>query len=120
LGSFWCALGFPLPGLLDEQNGAPLAAMARVATISPVPARVLLTPEGREEFDALPLTIQARVRDVFTRLEQWPSVSGAKPLRHEWRGHYRIRVGDWRVIFLPVAPDVIVVRIMHRSRVYED
>lgn len=35
-------------------------------------------------------------------------------------GHFRIRVGDWRVIFRHVAPDVIVVRIMHRSRVYED
>jgi mRNA-degrading endonuclease RelE of RelBE toxin-antitoxin system len=85
-----------------------------------VPVRVLLTPEGREEFDALPLTIQARVRDVFGRLEQWPNTSGAKPLRYDWRGHFRIRVGDWRVIFRVVAPDLVVVRIMHRSAVYED
>ena len=82
--------------------------------------RVLLTPEGQGEFDALPLTIQARVRDVFVRLEQWPNVSGAKPLSYDWRGHFRIRVGDWRVIFRVVAPDVVVVRIMHRSKVYED
>jgi mRNA-degrading endonuclease RelE of RelBE toxin-antitoxin system len=50
----------------------------------------------------------------------WPDVSGAKPLRGDWRGHHRIRVGDRRVIFRFAAPDVIVVRIMHRSRVYED
>jgi mRNA-degrading endonuclease RelE of RelBE toxin-antitoxin system len=85
-----------------------------------MPAQVLLTAEGRAEFDALPLTMQARVRDVFVRLEQWPSVSGAKPLRYDWKGHFRIRVGDWRVIFRVAAPDVIVVRIMHRSAVYED
>ncbi len=85
-----------------------------------MPVRVLLTPDARGEFDALPVTIQARVRDVFVRLEQWPNVSGAKPLRYDWRGHYRIRVGDWRVVFRFVAPDVIVVRIMHRSDVYED
>jgi mRNA-degrading endonuclease RelE of RelBE toxin-antitoxin system len=45
---------------------------------------------------------------------------GVKWLRHEWTGHARIRVGDWRVIFTFVAPDVIVVRIQHRSEVYED
>ena len=38
----------------------------------------------------------------------------------EWAGHYRIRTGDWRVIFRVVAPDVIVVRIRNRRDVYED
>ena len=81
--------------------------------------RVLLAPDGRADFDALPLTIQARVLRVLERLEHWPDVSGAKPLRGEWTGHYRIRTGDWRVIFRVVAPDLIVVRIQHRSKVYE-
>lgn len=82
--------------------------------------RVLLAPEAQDELRDLPIVIQARVLDVFERLSKWPDVSGAKPLRHEWKGHFRIRVGDWRVIFRHVVPDVIVVRIMHRSRVYED
>lgn len=47
-------------------------------------------------------------------------MSGAKPLRGEWKGHYRIRMGDWRVIFKAIAPNVIVVRIAHRSTIYED
>jgi len=34
-------------------------------------------------------------------------------------GHYRIRTGDWRIIFRLVKPNVIVVRIKHRSEVYE-
>jgi mRNA-degrading endonuclease RelE of RelBE toxin-antitoxin system len=29
-------------------------------------------------------------------------------------------MGDWRVIFKIVRPDLIVVRIAHRSTVYED
>lgn len=82
--------------------------------------RVLLTPEAQGELRDLPLVMQARMRDVFERLSGWPTVSGAKALRHEWKGHFRIRVGDWRVIFRHVAPDIIVVRLMHRSRVYED
>jgi mRNA-degrading endonuclease RelE of RelBE toxin-antitoxin system len=42
-----------------------------------------------------------------------------KSLRGDWTGHYRIRTGDWRIIFQVVAPTVIVVRIKHRSEVYE-
>ena len=82
--------------------------------------RVLLSPEGQADFDALPATIQARVISVVDRLAKWPNVSGAKPLRGEWKGHHRIRTGDWRIVFRVIAPDVIVVRIMHRSKVYEE
>jgi mRNA interferase RelE/StbE len=82
--------------------------------------RVLLAPEAQNDVLALPLTMRARFDGIITRLESWPSVSGAKPLRGEWKGHYRIRMGDWRVIFKPVRPDLIVVRVAHRSTVYED
>jgi mRNA interferase RelE/StbE len=81
---------------------------------------VLLAPEAQAEFDALPVIIRARVLRIFERLALWPSVSGAKPLSGDWAGHYRIRTGDWRVIFRVVTPQVIVVRIKHRSEVYED
>lgn len=47
-------------------------------------------------------------------------MSGAKPLRNEWKGHYRIRIGDWRVIFKVVRPNVIVVRVANRRDVYEE
>jgi mRNA interferase RelE/StbE len=83
-------------------------------------AVVRLAADAQEDFDALPSTIKGRVLAVFERLQRWPSVSGAKPLRGEWSGHYRIRTGDWRVIFRPVSPDVVVVRVKHRSQVYEE
>jgi mRNA-degrading endonuclease RelE of RelBE toxin-antitoxin system len=44
----------------------------------------------------------------------------AKPLPGDWAGHFRIRTGDWRVIFRVVTPQIVVVRIKHRSEVYED
>lgn len=81
---------------------------------------VLLTPEAQEDFEALPATIRARVLRIFERLHGWPNVSGAKPLSGEWAGHYRIRTGDWRVVFRVVSPRIVVVRIKHRSEVYED
>lgn len=83
--------------------------------------RILLEPEGQADFEALPSRVKARVLEVIEeRLPQWPNVSGAKPLRHQWKGCYRIRTGDYRIIFRPVAPDILVVRIQHRSNVYDD
>lgn len=81
---------------------------------------VLLTPDAQRDVDDLPATMRARLEDVIARLERWPDVSGCKPLRGEWKGHHRIRMGDWRVIFHVVTPAVIVVRIAHRSTVYDD
>ena len=45
---------------------------------------------------------------------------GAKPLRYAWRGPTASARATYRVIFHIVTPGVIVVRIMHRSVVYED
>jgi mRNA interferase RelE/StbE len=81
---------------------------------------VLLAKDAQTDFDNLPATIQARVNRVIERLGHWPDVSGAKPLRGEWVGHFRIRTGDWRVLFRPITPVLLVVRIKHRSEVYED
>ncbi|MFI5379257.1 MAG: type II toxin-antitoxin system RelE/ParE family toxin [Tepidisphaerales bacterium] len=54
------------------------------------------------------------------RLERWPDTSGAKPLRGGLKGHFRIRTGDFRIMFRVVADEVWIVRIEHRKDVYED
>jgi mRNA-degrading endonuclease RelE of RelBE toxin-antitoxin system len=81
---------------------------------------VTLSAEAQQDFDALPFAMMPRVQAIFVRLQEWPNVSGAKPLRYDWKGHQRIRTGDWRVIFREIRPGVLVVRIKHRSEVYED
>ena len=80
---------------------------------------VILTPEAQANFHALPAIMQARVLGVLERLASWPSVSGAKALRGRWVGHFRIRTGDWRVVFRVITPKIIIVTIAHRSKVYE-
>ncbi len=85
-----------------------------------MPMTVVLVKEAAAEFERLPTTIKARVLDILVRLQAWPEVSGVKPLRHGLAGRYRIRTGDWRVVFRVASPQVIVVSIEHRSRVYEN
>ena len=81
---------------------------------------VLLAPDAQRDFDKLPVTIRARVLKILERLREWPEVSGARALSGDWADHYRIRTGDWRVIFRVITPNLIVVRIRHRSQVYGD
>jgi mRNA interferase RelE/StbE len=83
-------------------------------------AAVTLTPDATDAFARLPVTIKARVAAIFVRLEKWPGVSGAKPLRGELAGHYRIRTGDYRVQFRVEGDEVIVERIGHRDGFYDE
>lgn len=81
---------------------------------------VTITPAAARQLDALPLPIHARMIRVLERLRNWPAVSGAKPLRGDLAGHYRIRTGDYRLQFRVEGERVIVERIGHRDGFYED
>jgi mRNA interferase RelE/StbE len=82
---------------------------------------VLIMPDAGADFLSLPLGIQKRVQGVFERLVAWPEVSGAKPLRHELKGAFRVRTGDWRVLFRvnESMKQIVVFRVAHRRDVYE-
>lgn len=81
-------------------------------------AAVVLTPEAANELEQLSNPIHGRVLRLLVRLEQWPDASGAKPLRGELAGRYRLRTGDCRIQF-HVAGDVVTVeKVGHRDGFY--
>jgi len=41
-----------------------------------------------------------------------------KALSGEWDGYFRLRVGDFRVIFRIASDAVVIARVRHRSDVY--
>ena len=82
-------------------------------------ADVRLTPEAAAQLDALNEPIHARVLKLLERLENWPAVSGAKPLSGALAGCWRMRTGDYRLQFHVVDDSVVVEKIGHRSRFYE-
>lgn len=81
---------------------------------------VRITPKALAELAALREPIVSRVNSVMQRLTDWPNVSGAKPLRGNWKGCYRVRTGDWRIVFQVVGNLVIVQSIADRRDVYEE
>ena len=73
-----------------------------------------------DDLSRVPSSMLPRVLKALDRLDRWPNVSGAKPLRGELAGHYRLRVGDWRIVFRVQGRDVVVVRVANRKDIYED
>ena len=83
-------------------------------------ARVTYELEAVEQLAGLPNVMLARLENIVRRLQNWPDVSGAKPLRGDLAGHYRIRTGDYRVQFRVEGDEVVIERIGHRDGFYED
>lgn len=79
-----------------------------------------LTAEAAEQYSRLPRSIQPRVDNVILRLAHWPKVSGAKPLVGRLAGNFRLRTGDYRIVFRVSGDKVIVWRIGDRKDVYFD
>lgn len=42
-----------------------------------------------------------------------------KALTGAWKGCYRLRIGDYRVVFVPRGETIEILRVAHRSAVYD-
>jgi len=76
-------------------------------------------PSAARDLDDLPKTVQTLVLKILERLERWPNVSGAKPLRGNLANHFRIRTRDYRVQFRVYGERIVVEKIGHRDGFYE-
>ena len=57
-------------------------------------------------------------RAIETRLATEPQSYG-EPLRKTLKGYWKLRVGDYRVVYKMSAREVTVLAIVHRKNVYE-
>ena len=63
--------------------------------------------------------LKTRIRNaVEKRLTTAPHLYG-EPLRKTLRGYWKLRVGDYRVIFKIMKEEVWILGIIHRKKVYE-
>jgi mRNA interferase RelE/StbE len=81
--------------------------------------RVALIPRAERDLAALPREAQARIDARILALSQDPRPPGVKKLQGE-EGFYRIRVGDYRIVYSVDDRDllVLVVRIASRGEAY--
>jgi len=84
------------------------------------PFEILYHPDiPAKDLPRISRDIQNRIKKVIeTKLTQAPQEFG-EPLRRSLKGYWKLRLGDWRVIYKVQGKTVIVLRIGHRREVYE-
>lgn len=76
---------------------------------------------ARKQFNKLPSDVQERIETKIKDLTIEPRPNAVKKIQGE-ENSYRIRVGDYRVIY-DIFDDILlvtVIRVKHRSQVYRD
>ncbi len=83
--------------------------------------QITFKSSAAKEFKKLPLSIKKRIRDAINQLRENPRPSGVVKLKGE-EGLFRIRVGDYRVVYEIEDTDkkLCVTRVRHRQDVYKD
>jgi len=56
-------------------------------------------------------------RAIEDRLATQPETYG-KPLQKTLKGYWKLRVGDYRVVFKVSGDDILILGIIHRKEVY--
>ncbi len=81
---------------------------------------VLLSKAARKQLDSLPTFIHNKIIEDIYRLAEVPRPAGCKKLKG-YKNAYRIRVGNYRIIYEPVDKVllILVVAIGHRKEIYE-
>ena len=79
---------------------------------------VRLKPRAERESDRLPIAVARRIWEKLLALERHPRPRGAAKL--EGIEGYRIRVGDYRIVYVVNDHErtVDVARIAHRREIY--
>lgn len=74
----------------------------------------------KQDIPALPIYVKSIIKKAITERLMVDPVSYGKPLRYSLKGHRRLRVGDYRVVYRidPIKRKVIVVAIKHRKDIY--
>ncbi|MBI4665415.1 MAG: type II toxin-antitoxin system RelE/ParE family toxin [Nitrospinae bacterium] len=82
--------------------------------------QVLYHHEVKDDISQLNARLKTRVKNAIeTRLLTAPQKYG-EPLRKTLKGYWKMRVGDYRIVFKVAGNQIIVFGIIHRKSVYEE
>ncbi len=82
--------------------------------------QVLYHPEVRGDLARINENMKKRLKKAIEfRLMTAPEQYG-EPLRKTLKGYWKMRVGDYRIVFKVSANDIMVFGIIHRKAVYEE
>ncbi len=83
---------------------------------------VVLSAQAQKIYASADQALAKKLARCFEQLEQSPRYHpNIKPLKGDFAGYYRYRIGDYRVIYLvdEETNQILVNTIAHRREVYE-
>lgn len=83
--------------------------------------QIKITREAETDFSCLDSLIQNRVtRKIYWLRDNFENVI-PMPLSEAWRDYFKLRVGDWRIIYQPdySLKSLIIYRIERRDKIYK-
>ena len=79
---------------------------------------ILFHPDAAHDIARLPATMKDRLKTAIRdRLMTEPALYG-KPLRATLKGYWKLRVGDYRAVYVIHGEEVIIFAVCHRKEVY--
>lgn len=73
----------------------------------------------RKDLPHIPVNIRDRIKRAIEERLMVDPVQAGEPLRRSLKGHRKLRVGDWRVIYRVKEEQVIILIIQNRKEVYK-
>ncbi len=73
----------------------------------------------RKDLPRLSAEVRQRIRKTVEQKLAYSPEQYGEPLRRTLKGYWKLRVGDYRVIYKIEGKTVVIFRIGHRREVYE-
>lgn len=76
----------------------------------------------KEDISNLPVSIKNTIKRAIEERLRVDPIGFGKPLRYSLKGHRRLRVSDYRIVYrIEIETTIVlIVAIKHRKDVYED
>lgn len=81
--------------------------------------KVIWADEALKDLDALDAHIQGRIKEKVTWLRNNLSGLSQQPLRRTLWGFYKLRVGDYRIIYSIQGQIITIEAVGHRRDIYK-
>ncbi len=81
--------------------------------------KLLYHPAIRDDLKKINEKLKKRIKKVLeTRTATVPERYG-EPLRKTLKGYWKMRVGDYRIVYRIVKQEIIILAIVHRKNIYK-
>ncbi len=81
--------------------------------------KLLYHPAVLKDLRKIPSNTKPKICEAIERKLIEDPISFGKPLRQSLKGHRKLRVSDWRVVYRIEKNNIIILKIGHRREVYE-